>query len=185
MSVSSIDLSVLKDMKCNTGESLEELSSEQLVMLVFLRHFGCVFCKEALSDLSEAKKAIEQKGARLVFVHMAPDPVADNYFKKYKLSGSIHISNPNKTYYAAFGLMKGSISQLYGLRTWIRGFSARKDGYQLELAQELGDSTQMPGIFLIYDKQVLESYIHRNASDRPDYLKLAGCCKNLSRPANG
>lgn len=171
----SIDLSITREMTCNNGQTLETISDESPVMLVFLRHFGCVFCKEALSDIADHKMAIQAKGTKLVFVHMAPDKVADKYFTKYNLDGSLHISNPSKSYYAAFGIMKGSISQLYGLKTWIRGYSARKKGHQLELAEELGDSTQMPGIFLIKERKIIDSYIHKDASDRPDYLKLVSC----------
>lgn len=184
MRTTSINLEVIKEMMCNTGDSLRAVSDEHPVMLVFLRHFGCVFCKEALSDLADSRASIEKKGTKIVFVHMAPDEVADNYFKKYDLEGCIHISNPSKSYYAAFGLMKGSISQLYGLRTWIRGYQVRKKGHELELAEELGDSTQMPGIFSIYAGELLDSYIHKNASENPDYLKFAECCKTPNKPTN-
>ena len=175
----TININVIKEMMCNNGDSLKAITDEHPVMLVFLRHFGCVFCKEALSDLADSRASIESMGTRIVFVHMAPDLVADNYFKRYKLEGCLHISNPSKSYYVAFGLMKGKISQLYGLRTWIRGYEARKEGHELELAQELGDSTQMPGIFAIHADKIIDSYIHKNASERPDYHKFAEKCCNI------
>ncbi len=172
----SVNLDVIERMTCNTGQSLQEVSDQYPTLVVFLRHFGCVFCKEALSDLAELRSFFDEKGIKIVFVHMAPSKTADDYFQRYGLGGTWHVSNPQKNYYAAFGLMKGSISQLYGLRTWIRGYSARKDGHQLELAEELGDSTQMPGIFLIKNREILNSYIHRHASDRPDYQQIVNCC---------
>ncbi len=177
----TININVIKEMMCNNGDSLKAISDETQVMLVFLRHFGCVFCKEALSDLAESRASIESKGVKIIFVHMAPDQVADKYFKRYGLEGCLHISNPSKSYYVAFGLMKGKISQLYGLRTWIRGYEARKQGHELELAQELGDSTQMPGIFSIHADQIIKSYIHKNASERPNYLELTECCSTENK----
>jgi len=174
-----VDSSVMSEMKTNTGSDLLQLSKEKTVLLVFLRHFGCVFCKEALSDLAVLRSDMADKGIEFVFVHMANHGTADKYFNDFDLAGVQHISDPDKHYYIQFGLRKGSVSQLYGLRTWVRGFSSDTKKYKLELAEHLGDSTQMPGLFLIKEGEIKESYIHKLASDRPDYNKLFGCCVTL------
>ena len=172
-----IDPAILERITLNTGEKLAEISENQPVLLVFLRHFGCVFCKEALSDIQEKREEIEAKGARIIFVHMAENEIADKYFEAFKLTGLTHISDPNQEYYKAFRITKGSFSQLYGLRTWVRGYAAnKKNGFKLEVSKQLGDSTQMPGIFLLQNREIKQSYIHRMASDRPDYLKLVETC---------
>ncbi len=168
----SIDLEMMNAMVTNTNENLMEVTSQKPVFLVFLRHFGCVFCKEALNDLAEKKEDLLQNGIRLVFVHMSDEDVANEYFKNYHLEGVAHISDPGCAYYANFGITKGTFSQLYGLRTWIRGFGAKKAGFELEMAKNLGDSTQMPGIFLIHKGKIVDTFIHKNASDRPDYGRL-------------
>jgi len=70
----------------NSGESLAKISDQQPVMLVFLRFFGCSFCREAISDIAKRRKKLEGKGLRIVFVHMAQEPdIAEKFFKKYKL----------------------------------------------------------------------------------------------------
>ncbi len=167
---------ILEEMTANTGENLGIISEEQPVLIVFLRHFGCVFCKEALSDLAEKRSIIEGKKVRIVFVHMAADEMAETYFKRYELEGITHISDADQRYYAAFGVTRGSFSQLYGLRTWTRGYAASKKGHKLELAQALGDSTQMPGIFLLKDREIKHSYLHQLPSDRPNYEELLQHC---------
>ena len=167
-----IDLSILNAMVTNSNENLMQLTNQKPVFLIFLRHFGCVFCKEALHDLAEKKNIFDAKGIKMVFVHMAEEKVANEYFKNYGLTGVAHISDLSCNYYSAFGITKGTFSQLYGLRTWIRGFSAKRAGFELEMASSLGDSTQMPGIFLIRFGKIIETFIHKNASDRPDYEKL-------------
>jgi len=167
--VSEQAFSVIQEMKTNNGETIKSLSEQSPVLLVFLRHFGCVFCKEALADLSRLKSSITENGIQLAFVHMASGHVANDYFEQFKLDPAIHVSNPEKNFYTAFGLMKGTISQLYGLRTWIRGFSSSTSNYKLELAEQLGDSTQMPGMFLISKGKVIKEFIHKRASERPDY----------------
>jgi len=167
-----LDQDLLSEMQTNNGNSLKEISDTNPVLLIFLRHFGCVFCQEGLNDLAELKDKIESKGFRIVYIHMSNNDTADNYFNKYKLKDAIHISDLERRYYAAFGLTKGSFSQLYGLSTWIKGFSAKSKGYKLELAEHLGDSTQMPGIFVVYQGEVKDKFIHKKASDTPDYEKL-------------
>ena len=171
------DLEILEEMITNTGEPLLKVTFQSPVLLVFLRHFGCVFCKEALGDLSARRKNFEKAGIRLVFVHMADDETAQEYFSKFHLEGVTYVCDPDQRYYAAFGLYRGTFSQLYGLRTWIRGYKLKtQKGYNLELAKKLGDSTQMPGVFVIQNGQIMESFIHQYAADRPDYDQLVECC---------
>jgi len=170
--IATIDTAVIKKMMTNKGENLYALSEKKPVLLVFLRHLGCVFCKEALSDLAEKRQEFENNGMQLVFVHMAENGLADEYFSTYRLEGVSHISDPMVKYYETFKLTKGTFRQLYGLSTWIRGYSLKKEGHNLEIAKHLGDSTQMPGLFLIRNGEIIEQFIHKVASDRPDYDKF-------------
>lgn len=170
------ELLILEEMATNEGVSLLALTHKSPVMLVFLRHFGCVFCKEALYDLSQRRKAIEQGGVKIVFVHMADDETAAEYFTKFNLEGACYICDPMQRYYRAFGLQRGSFNQLYGLQTWIRGYKVKQElGVELEMAKRLGDSTQMPGVFILQDGKIKDKFIHRTASERPDYEQLVQC----------
>ncbi|MCB9273314.1 MAG: AhpC/TSA family protein [Lewinellaceae bacterium] len=166
---------LLDEMATNTGPTLRQLSEQQPVLLVFLRHFGCTFCREALADIAGKREEIEKLGTKIVFVHMTENDIAERYFSRFGLDGAVHISDPACRYYQAFGLVKGNLTQLFGLHTWIRGFSAGVlDGHGI--GPQLGDGFQMPGLFVIQDGLIKSSFIHKLASDRPDYLELARCC---------
>ncbi|MDA8692469.1 SelL-related redox protein [Saprospiraceae bacterium] len=165
----------LKKIITNNGDSLSDLSFDQPILLVFLRHFGCIFCQQALQDLSSYKKDIESIPLHLIFVHMGQPEIAEEFFGKYNLSGVAHISDPQCKVYNEFGLTKGNVSQLFGLQTWVKGFQAKKEGLKLS-TKLIGDSLQMPGIFIIKEGNVKERYIHKVASDRPDYKALINCC---------
>ncbi len=173
---SSSELQVVMDgMTTNTGDSLRSLSEGKPVLLVFLRHFGCTFCREALADIARVRRELEDSGIRLIFVHMTDFETAKRYFHRYDLEGAVHISDPHCEYYAAFGLVKGNFTQLFGLQSWIRGFQAGVlDGHGVGV--QLGDGFQMPGVFVIQDGEVKSSFIHKLASDRPDYMDLVKCC---------
>ncbi|MCC6726124.1 MAG: redoxin domain-containing protein [Saprospiraceae bacterium] len=171
------ELFILEEMETSEGSDLLSLTQSGPVMLVFLRHFGCVFCKEALTDISKRRQAIESGGVKIVFVHMGDEQTANDYFAKFNLQGVTHICDPAQRYYRAFGLQRGSFTQLYGLQTWIRGYQVKKElDVELEMSKHLGDSTQMPGLFVLQNGRIKERFIHRIASERPDYDKLVQCC---------
>ena len=170
-----VDNNIMSMMTTQKGQNLLELSKKKPIMLIFLRHFGCQFCRQAMDELSQKRKELAEAGTELIFVHMAENDVAETYFKKFKLSGVTHVSDPNCRYYAAFGLVKGSFTQLFGLQTWIRGFS-NKAQYGNEMGKHLGDSFQMPGAFMLHKGEVKDQHIHKMASDIPDYDKLIQCC---------
>lgn len=169
---------LIQEMRVNTGETVYELSFGRPIMLVFLRHFGCTFCREALSDIAKRRSDIEELGTEVVFIHMSDNDTAEKYFQRYKLLPARHVSDPECRYYAAFGLTKGNFNQLFGLKSWIRGFEASV----LELngvgVRQIGDGFQMPGVFVLREGEIEDAYIHKVASDRPDYVNLIKrCCE--------
>ena len=168
-------LPILSEMVTNRGRTVDQASHEDPILLVFLRHFGCTFCREALTDLAEKKAGYEGEGIRLIFVHMASHEDATEYFARYNIQDAEHVSDPMCQYYAAFGLGKGNFSQLFGLRVMIRGFDAGVlKGHGI--GRQIGDGFQMPGVFLIQNGILRESFRHQYASDRPDYDELVACC---------
>jgi peroxiredoxin len=157
--------------RTQTGKSLAELSNETPVLLVFLRHAGCTFCREALSDLARDRARIESGGAQIALVHMgAPESFAA-FAGSYGLDALPAVSDPDRVLYRALGLRRGSLAQLLGMDVWARGAQAFFKGHRVGALE--GDGTQMPGVFLIRNGKVTTRYLHRTAADRPDY---AGLC---------
>jgi len=176
-----VDQEIMEQMVTNSGDNLLTLSRQQGVMLVFLRHFGCTFCRKGLATIAEKRAAIEGKGLKIVFVHMTTSEIADSYFERYEIVQPTYISDPECRFYAAFGLTKGTFTQLFGLQTWIRGFQAGLvEGHGL--GPKLGDDFQMPGVFILQNGEVVESFVHKLASDQPDYDALIRNCCALPEP---
>lgn len=163
------------DILTNLNRSLKQASNESPVLLVFLRHFGCIYCKEAMIDIGKRKAEWEEKDVNVILVHMSDEETANSYFKKYNIEGIENISDPTCHLYASFGLGKGSFSQLFGLKNFIRGFENTMKGNFIGIKQ-IGDGFQMPGLFLLRNGRVMDSYIHASAADRPDYDQLIACC---------
>ncbi|WKN46153.1 SelL-related redox protein [Tunicatimonas pelagia] len=158
----------------NQEHNLSSLSYEQPLLLVFLRHFGCTFCREALQEIAEKRTAIENQEVKIVLVHMGSVAQGEAYFAKNNLSGLSHISDPSCQLYNLFRLQRARFSQVFGLRVWLRGFKAGVL-HSHGIGKLVGDGFRMPGVFLIYQGELLKSYKHQLASDRPDYVSLASC----------
>lgn len=169
-----LNATLMESMTTNGGKTVAEISKEKPVLLVFLRHFGCLFCREALKDLSAKREEFSDKNINLIFVHMAEEDVAQQYFEDFGLTGVDHISDPECKYYSRFGLVKGTYSQLFGFKNWIRGVELTTKGIPFSLKQ-IGDGFQMPGIFMIRNQKVEGSFIHKSAADRPDYESIISC----------
>jgi hypothetical protein len=125
-----------------------------------------------LSDLAEARPAIERMGFSIGLVHMGQPQRAAVQFHKYGLQDVHQFSAPDARLYRAVGLGRGTFWQLFGPRVWWRGFVAgvvRGHG----IGALVGDGFQMPGVFCVWQDGVTPLFVAESAADRPDYLALA------------
>lgn len=180
----------LRDLVSSEGKSLEDLSHEAPQLVVFLRHFGCTFCREALADLAACREQIEQLGCRIALIHMLDDGQAEEFFSSYGLGDVSRISDGEQKMYQMFGLDRGSWRQLFGLKVWFRALTAGLfSGHGLGAVR--GNPFQMPGVFVLHQGRIVTAFQHDSASDRPDYLAMIrqavgnrGCESNADSLAN-
>ncbi len=164
----------MEQMISQKGDSVFKKSFEKDILLVFLRHFGCTFCREAMEELSKLKSEIAQKNTELIMVHMSTDDVAEKYFQRYGITDVSRIADPTCKHYKEFGLLKGTFNQLFGFRSWFRGIEEGViKGYGFGM--QLGDGFQMPGVFLIRQGMIVSEFRHKFPSDKPDYFKMVNC----------
>lgn len=172
-------LEFLKQIKTQKGNTLWDLSFRHPVLVVFLRHFGCVFCKEALTELGKIQHKIQGQQTQLVLVHLADPQTAETFFSQYGIEDVDYITDPEAGVYQKFGLLKGKLHQMMGLKVWLRTFQQGVvQGHGLS-SQLIGDGFQMPGVFLLFEGEIKDKFIHHTIADKPDYIKLANClnCK--------
>lgn len=151
----------------NTGNDLIHLSHQKPVMLVFLRHFGCTFCRHTLQNIKDNKGEFERHGTTLALVHMVDDNIALAELRNYGLEDALRVSDPDCSLYDAFGLEKGDFGQLFGPKVMYRGivFGIIQ---KLGIGGFKGDPWQLPGIFLLHKGKVVKAYRHSSAADVPD-----------------
>jgi len=165
-----------RELKSQRGQSLDDLADTRPQLVVFLRHAGCTFCREALSDVQQQRAQIEASGCGIVLVHpsvtQADADAMQALINRYSLGDLPCIIDPECRLYQRFGLQRGRLPQLLGLRVLIRGFfTALVSGHGFGRVRS--NVRQMPGAYLYFHGKVLNGFQHARASDRPDYAQLA------------
>lgn len=155
----------------SAGESLAALSEKSPVLLVLLRHEGCTFCRNALSDIARLRRQIEAAGTRIVLGHMGAAEEFAAFAGRYGLADIAAVADPQCTLYKGLGLQRGRMLQLIGPRVLWAWFKSTLAGHLPGRIK--GDPLQLPGAFLLHHGQVIKCHTYRDASDRPDYVMLA------------
>ena len=165
-------IALLERTRTESGKTLLALVDDRPVLLVFLRHFGCAFCRQAIDDVSKIRPELTSRGVQVAFVHLGSPERAKPYFDYYKLSDVERVSNPDGSLYRdpVFALARVSIFQLFRPAVWIAWVRGAIFKYRIGLLKE--DIQQMPGVFFLKDRAIANLYRHHTIADRPDYLKL-------------
>jgi hypothetical protein len=150
--------------RLSTGEPLLEASHSRLLVLVFLRHFGCTFTRQLLRGLEDFHHCATELGGELVLVHMLKSGEEIRYLGGH---GDVaRIADPRCELYRAFGLGRGGFLELFGPRVWWLGAIAIFKG--CGVGHLAGDGLQMPGAFLFRDGEIVAAQRAKSASDMPD-----------------
>jgi hypothetical protein len=159
----------LHNVPSQRGRTIAELSSPG-VLVLFIRHAGCTFCREALAELARVRKELESQGLRLVVVHMSRVDTASALLERYGLGDVDHFSDPECRMFRALELARGSLWQVLGPAVWSRGLTALvKHG----IGRIDGDGFQLGGVFLVRDGRIVAAERHRTSADRVDFAALA------------
>jgi peroxiredoxin len=162
---------LMRSSMSNRDRSLWDLSHESPLLVIFLRHLGCTFCKEAVRDAAEQRADIQAGGATIVFVHMSGESEAEPFFGQYGMADVDRISDPEGRLYSAFGLERAGVRQLLSPSVWLRGVSAMVSGNVPGIPR--GDTFRMPGAFVVNRGRVAKSFFHRTIAERPNMAGFA------------
>lgn len=111
------------------------------------------------------------QGTQLAFVYIGTEEQAADFFDSYNLADVPRVSGTEQRLYQAFELTRAKLTQLFSLDTFMRGFAALGKGHGI--GRITGNAFQMPGVFLIKDGRIANSFRHATVADTPDYVALA------------
>lgn len=145
---------LIKYVRTSQNISLLELSRNHNVLLVFVRHFGCTFCRETVAEMSKIESAINERHLTPVFVHMSDLDFGNEFFARYYQHPVHHVSDPGRALYKSLNLKRGSLYQLFGPMTWIRYiYAGILKGHGVGRLE--GDGMQLGGVFVLSQGQIL------------------------------
>ena len=157
--------------RAESGRGLLELLDEQPMMLVFLRHFGSLWTRETLQRMAAAAPALQRRGVRPVFIHMASPQKAAPLLERSGLAGVERVSDPERLLYTApvFHLLKTT-----GVKDFLSPQAYWKLAKRSLLRHGIGlagdeDATQLPGVFFLRDRAIYRVFRPKRISDRVDY----------------
>lgn len=143
---------------------LAEFYQTQELALVFLRHLGCIFCRQQVAQLRV------HSSLNIAFVCMADVEKAAEFKQKMRTPHTF-IADPNREVYQAFGLGKGESKQVFNPKVFAKGMGAILAGHFV--GQPVGDVWQMPGIFVINPQgEIIWEYKSVDIADNPNADQL-------------
>lgn len=163
----------LASIRTESGTSLLELAEASPVLLIFLRHFGCSFCRQAISDVADLKEELSRRGVRPVFVHLGTAERAKPFFDYYGIGDVERVSDPEANVYQ---LPVFAISRIHPVLTlfqpsvwagWLKG-AIFKHG----IGAIKEDGKQMQAIFFLKGPKIVREFRYKTIADEPNYLKL-------------
>lgn len=157
-------LDALRD---DSGRTMRQITDERPTLAVLLRHAGCTFCRQALSDLAQSRAAISEHGLAIAVIGMSDStgPLR-RLGERYGVADVAWIADPQRLMYRALEIGRGRFRQLFGPRVVWSGLVAALRGHGIGRIQ--GDPFQMPGTAIIHRAVVLRQYVHQTAADIPD-----------------
>jgi peroxiredoxin len=166
---------VLASIHTESGASLLELAEASPVLLIFLRHFGCSFCRQAISDVAEIRGELARRGVRPVFVHLGTPERAKPFFDYYGIGDVERVSDPEAKIYQDPVFQLGRISPWLTLlqpSVWVGWLKGAIFKHGIGAIKE--DGHQKQGLFFLKGAKIVRQFRYKTIADEPDYLRLVG-----------
>lgn len=148
-----------------------------LTALVFMRHVGCIFCREQVKGLRDHARALEQAGLSVVVITPDRPSRARTFVEEYRVPFPT-LADPERNAYRAYGLTDGSLGQLVNPRIVARGARATLNG--AFLSRPTSSPRQLPGTAIV-DVTGRLRYLHhaRDASDHLTSSRLISLAREI------
>lgn len=152
--------------------TLRDQLGRATTLLVFLRHFGCVFCRETVAELRGASEAADFPPLLFFF---QGTPTEGRAFLRRDWPTVRAVADAGLRFYEAFGVER--MGWLDMLRPGLWAAERRARGKGIEQGDRSGDIWRLPGVFLVRDGRILWAHEFRHAGDLPDFAAVPGLAR--------
>jgi hypothetical protein len=140
-------------------------------LLVFLRHFGCPFCKETLAGLRGASGQNAAYPPVLFFYQGSPTE-GRAFLRRYWPEARA-IADPEAVIYDGMGVGRAGLLQLFHPGIVPALIRARNAGHFEGYGEgPSGDSRRMPGLFIARGAEIVWAHRARHQADHPEFARI-------------
>jgi peroxiredoxin len=125
------------------------LWKSQPVVLVFLRHFGCIACRAQVAQIMKNKASLEKNGAKIIFVGNGSPNMIESFKEELKIKDLLVFTDPSLEIFDACGFNRG-LKYLVNAKTVLQGIKLYNEGFSQGVqTKENGSHLQMGGIIAL------------------------------------
>jgi peroxiredoxin len=164
---------------------LGEIWQDRPAVLAFVRHYGCVFCRDQAVKLHRLREDFEAAGVRLVMVgHGTPELAAA--FRRAQGVDLPVLVDPDRRIYDVIGAKVATLPELIGPRHVLAGLvaaitsRARQGSIAVHQGRIIGHAAQLGGVLVIApDGSVRYAHLAENASDYPPAREVLAAARAI------
>ena len=148
--------------------TLRDQLGERETLLVFLRYFGCIFCREMVAEIrARVREDPDYPEVLFFFQGTATEGRA---FLRRDWPDVRAIADPDVAFYQDFGVERGSVMQVFGPGPLLATRRAKSKGHAS--GERTGDPWRMPGLFLALGEKILWQHRFSHQADHPDFASV-------------
>jgi prostamide/prostaglandin F2alpha synthase len=160
----------LRDMVLKDHEGREvrlgDLWRDQPAVLVFLRYYGCTFCRAHAVRLNRDRERFQEVGVQLAAIAQGMPEEAAEFRKKRKMQIPVLV-DPDRAAYEAAGAKIAVLSEILGPRVMARGVKAAMRSHVMP-GRFRGHVGQLGGVLVVApDGSIRYAHLSEDASDNP------------------
>jgi AhpC/TSA antioxidant enzyme len=149
--------------------TLRDQLGERPTLLVFLRHFGCPFCKETIASLRDVSQRVAGYPSVLFFYQGSP--TEGRAFMRRYWPEARAVADPDMAFYDGLGVGRGGLLQMFHPGVIPALVRAGANGH-LGGEGSGGDARRMPGLFVARGGEILWSHRARHQADHPEFERI-------------
>jgi peroxiredoxin len=147
-------------------------SAEKGIVLVFLRHFGCIFCRAQIAQLRERYHEFTTRGWDLVAIGQGTEIRAARFAEDNDLPFPV-FGDKERATYRAYGVPSTAFGSFLEPEAYKAGARALLRGHLPGMWE--GSLNQNPGVFLIdREGRIVREHPGRHAGDFPPVDEILG-----------
>jgi peroxiredoxin len=183
------DASVLEDVVLHDPDGnavrLGDLWSERPTVLVLLRHFGCVFCRQLAVDIHDHRHEFHEADVELAVIGFGTPDQAREFLRKQNIDLKL-LLDPDRRVYKLAGAKVATLTEVIGpLQLW-RGLKAtvmsrvKQGSIAVNQGRIIGHAAQLGGVLVIAPEgSIRYAYLSEGSGDNPPAREVLAAARAI------